>query len=86
MYASKSIESVYFVPATTVVPRKWDGWFWQQISDNAPFSWGDNDHTLVNVEDFARHCEERLDPEPRITRWLKKVRSIPKDVYIDLET
>ena len=76
--------SCRFVAATSLVPRGWDKWFWSAISDNAPFSWGDNDHSLVNAQDFAKHCEERLDDSWKVKRFLRRVRALK--VYIDLET
>lgn len=73
-----------YIPATTIVPRKWDIDFWENISDNAPFSWGDNNHSLVSASDFANHCEYRLDDSPAVKAWLRDVRKLG-DTYIDLE-
>jgi hypothetical protein len=73
-----------YVCGTDIVPRRWDKWFWAQVSDNAPFSWGDNNHSLVTASDFARHCEERLDDSIKVKRWLKTVRALG-ETYIDLE-
>jgi len=82
------------VPLTSLVPKQWEHWFYAVISDNAPFSWGDNDHTLVNAQFFANHCEERVLDEVGVEaiakpwaarEWLKKIRRIPDGVYVDLE-
>jgi hypothetical protein len=80
------VTSCKFVAATSLVPRGWDKWFWPEISENAPFSWGDNDHSLVNAQDFADHCERvlRRDRSWKIKRFLRRVRALK--VYIDLET
>ena len=78
------VQTCEFVSATDLVPRRWNNWFWAQISDNAPFSWGDNNRSMVTASDFARHCEERLDDSVKVKRWLKKVRALG-ETYIDLE-
>ena len=84
------VETCEFIPATLLVPRTWDAWFWERISEKAPFSWGDNNRSLVDMGDFLRHCEERLDDSPKVQAWLKKMRSalneFGKDgMYVDLE-
>ncbi len=79
------VQTCEFVSATDLVPRSWDKWFWENISENAPFSWGDNNRSMVTASDFARHCEERLDDSPKIKRFLKKVRALG-EMYIDLES
>ena len=76
-----------FVPASSLVPKAWSEWFWTLISENAPFSWGNNNRSLVTASDFARHCEDRLEgttSQSSITRFLKKVRALG-ETYIDLE-
>lgn len=79
------VQTCDFVSATNLVPRRWDNWFWDKISNNAPFSWGDNNRSMVTASDFARHCEERLDDSPKVKRFLKKVRALG-EMYIDLES
>ena len=76
--------SCSYIPATAIVPRAWRDWFWQCVSTDAPFSWGDNDHSLVTARRFADHCEARLGAHPTTTRFLNKLRSYG-DTYIDLE-
>lgn len=80
-----SIQTCKFIPATDIVPRHWDKWFWEAISNNAPFSWGDNNHSLVTANDFANHCQEHLDDSPKVQRFLKKLRKLG-EMYVDLET
>jgi hypothetical protein len=84
------VQTCQFVSATDLVPKRWAGWFWEAISENAPFSWGDNNRSMVDASFFADHCEERLDSNRTIsrsviTRFLNKVRSLG-DMYIDLES
>ncbi len=79
------IQSCEFISATDLVPRGWDNWFWAEISEDAPFSWGDNNRSMVTASDFARHCEERLDDSPKVKRFLRKVWALG-ETYIDLES
>jgi hypothetical protein len=79
------VQTCKFVSATDLVPKGWRKWFWGEISENAPFSWGDNNRSMVTASAFANHCEERLDDSPKVKRFLKKVRSLG-DMYVDLES
>ena len=51
------MEAVEFIPLSSLVPAPWDEWFYNAISENAPFSWGDNNRTLVTADRLARHCD-----------------------------
>ena len=81
-----------FVEATALIPREWDAWFWVKISDNAPFSWGDNDRSMVCACDFRRHCEDRLldaaydedVPQEEIDQFLEMLGELGT-LYVDLE-
>ena len=86
------VRSTEFVEVTNLVPIKWTDWFWSSISENAPFSWGDNNRSFVDAQSFANHCEDRifdLNTEESTTygarrEWLKKIRNLGQ-MYIDLE-
>ena len=88
------VESCDFVPATALIPRSWDSRFWEAISENAPFSWGDNNRSLVDFRSFLNHAEEALECAQLIDagarRWLNKMNKWCDEaehgpVYIDLE-
>ena len=87
-----NLETCEFIEATSIVPREWDMWFWALISDNAPFSWGDNNRSMVTASDFRRHCADRLldaaDDEDvsqgAIDSFLKRLEDL-EETYIDLE-
>ena len=91
------IQTCQFIPVSSLVPNHWGEWFYAAISDQAPFSWGDNNKSLIDMERFATHCESVLEERvaPGAAReWLKKIRRIdadnvlryaPASVYIDLE-
>ena len=46
-----------FVEVSDIIPSNWDGWFWSTISEDSPFSLGDNNRSLVCASDFLDHCE-----------------------------
>ena len=78
-----------FVLVTDLVPTAWRNWFWELISEGAPFSWGDANRTLITASSFADHCEKRLlDSEGTSasakTKFLRAVRALG-ETYIDLE-
>ena len=55
------VDTCQFVRVTELVPERWQEWFCTAISEDAPFSWGDNNRTLVTAERFADHCEDRME-------------------------
>lgn len=81
-----------FVEASDLVPTEWTPWLWSRISEDAPFSWGDNNRSMVCACDFRRHCEDRLldasdeedVPQEDIDQFLERLRELG-DLYIDLE-
>lgn len=85
-----NVEKCEFVAATSLIPRKWDSWFWGVISENAPFSWGDNNRSLVTARDFADHCANRVEGQGN-RKWTKAVQTRIQeirelgDMYVDLE-
>jgi len=73
--------------------EKWDtdGEFMTYIGNNAPFSWGDNNHSLVDVESFLSQSEDALLLEygedcPNVNGFLKDINEVPRNIYIDLES
>jgi len=80
-----NVQTCQFISATDLVPKSWGGFFWELISEDAPFSWGDNNRSLVTAADFADHCAARLDDSPKVQQWLDEVRALGQR-YIDLES
>ncbi len=85
--------TVEFYSATDLVPPHWTGWFWGDISEGAPFSWGDNNRTLVTAKRFHDHCKETFDeqtceavgiPYAELEAFLAKLADMG-ETYIDLE-
>jgi len=53
-------KTLKFIPASQIIPVT-ANWFWHIFSTDAPFSWGDNDLTLIKASRFAEHFENRMD-------------------------
>jgi hypothetical protein len=56
-YNNIAVKACLFVELSDLVPSNWEDWFWSAISDSAPFSWGDNNRSLVCASDFKDHAE-----------------------------
>lgn len=54
------LQSCKYVELNALVPPGWNS-FWARISENAPFSWGDNNRSLVTASDFLRHVGNTLE-------------------------
>ena len=88
------VEDITFLPATTVIPRDWDDFFWAVIAENAPFSWGDNEHTLIRTYRLADHIDYVFYDEHLISSGEKKnllklledLENIHGIKYIDMES
>lgn len=81
-----------YVHASDLIPDNWRGWFWECVSENAPFSWGDNNHSLITASDFARHCgicmcrvvEDTVITQERADAFVEFLQEFG-ETYIDLE-
>lgn len=84
------IEICPFVPLSEIVPKNCGEGFWSTLSENAPFSWGDNNRTLIKASRLKTHCQEcisYLDDEKTIKEFEKIIQSLKEleDIDIDLE-
>ena len=92
------VETCKFVPATSLVPRSWDSWFWAPFSENAPFTWGNNNRSMVDFESFIEHAAETFSNGEDLSiagcrafkKWLVRMAAFRDEakhgpVYIDLE-
>ena len=61
-------ETCEFVAVSTLIPENWvKSEFWSVVSENAPFSWGDNNRSLVTANNFLTHMIKSMNvetPEP----------------------
>lgn len=77
-----------FVPVSEIITGEPVAEFWWAFSMGAPFTWGDNNRTMVCASDSLRHvaaCEVEADVPKN---WLEEVREVLQhlgDIYIDLE-
>lgn len=66
----------------------------EMLSENAPFTWGDNDHSLVTKQRFQDHLESVVNSdddapwsnEPGLVSVLDRLNSLSDDTLIDLES
>jgi hypothetical protein len=88
-------KTVKCIPVTDLIPLSIPfAQIWTRITEDItvefPFLYGSNKHSLVSPIDFANHCEEVFEvfeglKDTRYKKFIKKIRSIPQNVYIDLE-
>ena len=67
-------QTAKYVELSEIVPSEWETWFFNDLSENAPFSWGDNNRTLVDAGRFRDHAVDVLD-------WVQSEE--PKDIIFD---
>lgn len=87
MFDPRDIESHRAFSASVIIPKEWYHQFMLDLSNTSHFTWGDNNVTLVSATRFADACENNCEEEdfPGLSDWLKKVREIDSDIYINLE-
>lgn len=84
------VRATEFVNVTDIVPESWARkGFFETISSNADFTWGDNNRSMITAEHFADHCERYGTDEICTTagayrEWLKKIRRLGQ-MYVDME-
>jgi hypothetical protein len=88
------IDTLKSVGVTQIIPEQWEDFIWTGLSDDAPFSWGDNNHSLVDAMSFKDHLESVLDFYEEDYEEIKQYRQAVIDtlsyleaqnIYIDLE-
>ena len=88
------MSTLQYFEISAITPKEWHCWFFNILSDNAPFSWGDNNRTLVTAERLHDHCVNILDGIPEeesstvsqveIDEFLRNLENLGQ-TYIDLE-
>jgi len=62
------LEAVEFIPVSSVVPGEWTEWFWETFTEDAPpFTWGDNNRSLVTAARFKAHVKSAIPVVPTNT-------------------
>ena len=88
----KHVQLIEFLPASAIAPASWQDWFWDTFAQNAPFSWGDNNRTLVTASRFKEHAAARLAPvvedgdltQQELEEFLTRLDKLG-ELYVDLE-
>lgn len=81
---------VSLVPATTIIPRSWDSWFWNKLADSQQLTWGDAAHTLITVDHLDRICTDIFDDDElllveQLMKNLATFEQLYGHFYIDME-
>lgn len=85
------VEACKFVRLTEIVPETWREWFYEVLSENAPFSWGDNNRTLIHAYRIERQLEymdieDNGATEEEIEAFKKTLMELDKkEIYVDIE-
>jgi len=87
-----ALKACYYYTISELVPEAWSSWFWEAFSANAPFSWGDNDRTLVRADRVLRHVksfqdlvlEDGLCTEEEFDSLVELIECLGES-YVDLE-
>jgi hypothetical protein len=88
------VEEVKHVAMSQVMPEEWHSWIFYALSENAPFSWGDNNMTLIHADRFMDHLVDTLDlndQEKNIEDFRESIIDTLKylsanNIYVDLES
>lgn len=82
-----------YVALRDLIPKTMDDWFWQGFSADAPFSWGDNNVTLITASRAAEHIRRRVlpfleddefEPKADLLKVLERLDAL-QETYINLE-
>ena len=87
------MRTLEYIPVTELIPKQMaKQGFWAVISESAPFSWGDANHTLIPAYILALHIESCQDcladagiNHRRSDRLLKKLFELD-ETLVDMET
>lgn len=79
------IDTLKSVGATQIIPEQWEDFIWTGLSEDAPFSWGDNNHTLVDAPSFKEALESVLDFHSDDEDYEKDIKEHRQAVYDILE-
>ena len=53
--------SLVCIPSSALVPDEWATEFWELFGDGAPFSWGDNNVSLITLRRLVDHANKAVD-------------------------
>ena len=95
------IHTAKFVCLSDTLPPHWRSWFEENVlQDDTPYSWGDNNRTLISVTRFKSFCEKKFKqewenttqtgifPHDEVAYFLAALNNLAGEdehIYIDLE-
>lgn len=81
------VQTVEFIPISDLLEKNdTSGDLLYNISEGAPFTWGDNNRSLVTVHRLLEHCEDALsDSGEDGERFIAALKALPHLLYIDME-
>lgn len=54
----EKLQTITICPSSALFPTEWFPWIFDSLSTDAPFSWGDTEHTLVSADSFQDWLKE----------------------------
>lgn len=82
------VQTVQFIAASDLIPQSL-GKFWAAVTEDAPFSFGDNNRTFITASRLADHCDDTVCDDDdfdtdEVNKFIAELRELG-DTYIDLE-
>lgn len=83
-------KTVSYVALSSLIPQGWEDLL-GCLAEDAPFSWGDNEITLVSSKRFLEHFREvlkihEITDAPELQEVIKIIEEDLGDTYVDLES
>lgn len=86
------LQSCAFMPFSELLPERWESWFFEYFSESAPFSWGDNNRTLITADRVHEWCKHALrdaaqdtgEDQANLDEFMDELKAL-RTTYIDLE-
>ena len=78
------LETCKFVRASVVFEGLAEAWAALSQKDNLPFSWGDNNRSLVDADTIVTELEQVDNPGVQVKKALARLRKLGQ-TYVDLE-
>ena len=82
------MQTLQFIAASDLIQKSL-GKFWAAVTEDAPFSFGDNNRTLITASRLADHCDDTVCYDDNfdtdeVNKFIAELRELG-DTYIDLE-
>ena len=57
--------TVELIELSSLLPSGWNTWFYEMLSEGAPFTWGDNNRSLITAERLRNACDDLDEAYPK---------------------